>query len=209
MEIPIGGKGAFIWHRLHGEREETCETLARISGANCSVYRELLQGRLRKIDDALDRLMSGCFGKCPQCGQPITETRLDVDPATSLCLDCSAISSSESESSSTADVVLENLHAFDTILLRTQNSDYRLLLLDPNTGRALVEGGRYLLEPSEAFVKGSAVPGSAFKRGVITLGGRLEMWVNEKIFITSPVKSVDVKHNAAAESLESISAALH
>ena len=83
------------------------------------------------------------------------------------------------------------------------------MLLDPGTGRALVEGGSYLLEPSEGLVKGSALPGSVFNGGTIRVGGRLEMWVDEKVFLTSPVKSVEVKHNAAAESLESIFAALH
>jgi len=210
VEIPIGGKGGFSWNRLHVEREEICETLARISGPNSDVYRELLQARLRKLDDALDRLMSGSYGNCSQCGQSINEIKLDIDPATSRCLDCSGIKSkSASETSATTDVILENLNPFDTILLQTQNSEYRILLLDPNSGRALVEGGSYLLEPSEGLVKGSALPGSAFNAGAISPGGRLEMWMNEKVFLTSPVKSVEVKHNAPAESAESILAALH
>lgn len=90
VEIPIGGKGGFIWNRLHDEREDICETLARFSGPDSDVYRELLQARLRKVDDALDRLMSGSYGICSQCGQPINEIKLDTEPATSLCLDCSA-----------------------------------------------------------------------------------------------------------------------
>jgi hypothetical protein len=90
-EIPIGGKGGFIWNRLHGEREDICETLVGISGPEFNVTRELLQARLRKIDDALDRLMSGSYGICSQCGQSINEIKLDTDPATSRCLDCSAI----------------------------------------------------------------------------------------------------------------------
>ena len=209
VEIPIGGKRGAVWNRLHDEREETCETLVRISGSDCEIHRELLQARLRKLDGALDRLIAGSYGNCSQCGLAINETRLDVDPATSLCLDCSAISNSGSQTSSTADVVIENLNPFATILLQTLNSDYRILLLDPKTGRSLVEGGSYLLEPNEAFVKGSGIPGCAFKPGQISVGDRLEMWLNEKVFLTSPVKSLEVKENAAAESLESISAALH
>ena len=53
-EIPIGGSGGFIWNSLHGEREEICEALLK---DNCD--RKKLQAQLRKIDDALDRLMSG------------------------------------------------------------------------------------------------------------------------------------------------------
>jgi hypothetical protein len=212
VEIPIGGKGGFTWNRLHGEREEICETLVRTSGPDSDVYRELLQARLRKLDDALDRLMSGSYGNCSQCGGTINEIKLDTDPATSLCLDCSATkltTNSNSGTSSTTDVMVGSLTPFDTILLRTHNSHYRILLLDPNTGRALVEGGSYLLEPREGLVKGSALSGSAFNAGAISVGGRLEMWVDEKVFLTSPVMSVEVKHNAAAESPEGISVALH
>ena len=90
-EIPIGGKGGFIWNQLHGEREEICETLVKVSGPDSDVYSELLQARLQKIDDALDRLMSGSYGHCSQCDRAINEIKLDTDPATSLCLDCSGI----------------------------------------------------------------------------------------------------------------------
>jgi len=139
VEVPMGGKGGFVWNHLHGEREEICEAL---------------------VKDSND------------------------------------------------DVVIENLKPFDTILLRTQNSEYRILLLDPKTGRALVEGGNYLDEPSEALLKGSAASGSSFNTGSICVGCRLEMWVDERALITSPIKSIEVKHNSAAESLQSISEAL-
>lgn len=89
-EVPIGGKGGLVWNRLHGEREEICETLAGIFGPDSGVYCDLLQARLRMVDDALDRLMSGSYGNCAQCGQPVNQIKLEVDPATSLCLQCSA-----------------------------------------------------------------------------------------------------------------------
>src|ERR1041385_188789 len=142
-EIPIGGKGGFIWNRLHGEREEIWETLVGISGPNFDVTRELLQARLRKVDDALDRLMSGSYGMCSECSQPINEMKLDIDPATSLCLECSGSKPdsdiSNSETNASTGVLLESLNAYDTIFLRTHNTEYRILLLDPKTGRALVE----------------------------------------------------------------------
>lgn len=213
LSIPIGGKGGLTWNRLHGEREDICETLVQTNGPDAQIYRDLLQARLRKLDDALDRLISGAYGFCCQCGRPINEIKLDTDPATSLCLDCSGIktgsANASSETHSATDVVLERLNPYDTILLRTDNSEYRILLLDPKTGRALVEGGSYLPEPTEGLVKGSALGGAAFNGGAICLGGRLEMWVNEQVVLTSPVNSVEVKHNAAAESVETISTALH
>ena len=57
-EIPIGGKDGFAWNRLHEEREEICEALAKEAEGR----RRILQTRLRKVDDALDRLMSGGYG---------------------------------------------------------------------------------------------------------------------------------------------------
>ena len=56
IEIPIGGKQGFAWNRLHGEREDICERLLKETAES---RRKILQARLRNVDDALDRLMSG------------------------------------------------------------------------------------------------------------------------------------------------------
>jgi hypothetical protein len=218
VEIPIGGKGGSVWNRLHAERESICELLLKNSYVVSDGRKQLLQSRLRKIDDALDRLMSGSYGNCSECGRSITDTGLDIDPVQSLCLDCwsqapTARNSTESKEKvgdvdSTQGLAVQSLNAFDTIKLQTQNSDYRILLLDPATGRALVDGGAHLLEPSEALLRGSATPGSEFRGSEICIGSRFEMWVNEKVFITSPVKAVEVQRHDAAESLSEISAAL-
>jgi len=55
IEIPLGGKDGFAWNRLHGEREDICEALLK---EETDSRRKVLQTRLRKVDDALDRLMS-------------------------------------------------------------------------------------------------------------------------------------------------------
>jgi len=88
----IGRNGGLVWHRLHSEREDICEDLLQdcgvgvkqhMQGASPEViartaiwHREILQSRLRKIDDALDRLMSGSYGICSKCGKWIEETSL-------------------------------------------------------------------------------------------------------------------------------------
>ena len=203
IDIPIGGRGGFTWNRLHGEREDICEALAK---DGVEERNQLLQARLRKVDDALDRLMSGSYGNCSRCGRSIDDTRLDIDPALELCLSCWG---RESGSNLSDDVIIASLNAFDTITIQTHNSVYRILLLDPQTGRALIDGGHYLVEPSEALLKGSASLGAEFKVGTISVGSRLEMWVDERAFLTSPIKSVHVKHNSELESIEDISAALH
>ena len=210
VEIPIGGKGGLVWNRLHGERENICEGLLKDFGPVLGQRRESLQARLRKVDDALDRLMSGSYGKCSKCGHSIDEMKLDIDPALALCHDCGGGDpDAVRDDDEPGDVLLESLNPFDSILLRTHNSDYRILLLDPTIGRALVEGGTYLVEPSEALLRGSAVPGSEFKRGAICAGSRLELWVDERVFLTSTIKSVHVKHNGDTALVPEISAALH
>jgi len=235
IEIPIGGWEGFIWNRLHSEREDICEAMLKeplsISGVDVEAdsartvstkdsHREL-QERLRKIDDALDRLMSGSYGNCSKCSQWIGETELDLDPALALCVDCSEHQSanssesndlldlSEGSSSSEVELTLETLRPFDTILVRTLKSVYRILLLDPKTGRALVEGGQYLIEPREAYLSGSHLHDALFLPGSIVVGCRLEMWIGEKFISTSRVQSLDVKHHDSAESIEPITEAVH
>jgi len=210
-EVPIGGKAGFVWNRLHGEREQICDALLNDSElVGEEDGKDLLQKRLRKVDDALDRLMSGSYGHCSKCGRTIDENRLEVDPVLGLCLDCWGAEHPDNvvnETRSSCDLPLRTLNAFDTIVLRTHNSDYRIMLLDPETGRALVEGGTYLTEPAEAMLRGSAVRGSAFRSGEICVGCRVEMWVDEKVFITSPVKSIEIHH--PAETVVDISEALN
>jgi hypothetical protein len=219
--IPIGGKGGFVWNRLHGEREDVCEALLKDpqSSSQPLQSQQLLQARLRRIDDALDRLMSGSYGICSKCGRAIEDTTLDIDPAWALCLDCwgreagdTHLTRDETHLTGTGPnsrINLENLEPFDTVLLRTHNSDYRILLLEPKTGRALVEGGSLLTEPREGFVRGSSFPGELLNKGAICVGCRLEMWVEERVLLTSPIKSIEVKHSAPAESMRDISGALH
>lgn len=89
------------------------------------------------------------------------------------------------------------LSPFDTICLRTVNSEYRILLLDPKQGRALVEGGPYFAEPIEATLSGSTFGGSTLKVGWIGVGLRLEIWTNGKWTRTSPVQSILVTSSSA------------
>ena len=210
VDIPIGGEAGLTWNRLHDEREHICEALVK-DHQLADDRQPWLQARLRKLDDALDRVMSGSYGNCSKCGQAIDDTMLDSDPALALCLNCwtGTPPRSAHEMSSSGDVTIESLQPFDTVLLQTYNSNYRILLLDPKNGRALVEGGDYIVEPTEALVCGSAVVGDEFKPGTISVGCRLEMLVDERVILTSPVKTVSVKHNGDAESVRDISTALH
>jgi DnaK suppressor protein len=43
-----------------------------------------------ELRQALERIEAGNYGVCQQCGQPINPERLEILPATSLCVACSA-----------------------------------------------------------------------------------------------------------------------
>ena len=101
----VDRSGGLVWHQLHSEREDICEALLKEDAPDseaqltqlssnetgiraASWHRELLQARLRKVDEALDQLMAGRYGECRKCGKWIEDTKLDFDPAIAFCLDC-------------------------------------------------------------------------------------------------------------------------
>lgn len=43
---------------------------------------------LERIEAALQRIETGEFGECVDCGEPINIKRLQLDPAAPLCVDC-------------------------------------------------------------------------------------------------------------------------
>lgn len=93
------------------------------------------------------------------------------------------------------DLQLETLSKGDAILVKTRNSNYRFFLLDPESGHALVEGGRFFSEPVEAILWGSTLGGTAIKLGTISSGSHLEFCAEDKMIKTSPVLAVSVEHN--------------
>jgi RNA polymerase-binding protein DksA len=46
---------------------------------------------LTAIDAALQRIETGTYGTCTNCGKPIGEARLEALPWTDLCIDCAKL----------------------------------------------------------------------------------------------------------------------
>jgi DnaK suppressor protein len=46
--------------------------------------------KLKRIRDALDRLNEAKYGICEECGEEISEKRLQVMPFAAYCLECQA-----------------------------------------------------------------------------------------------------------------------
>jgi hypothetical protein len=106
-------------------------------------------------------------------------------------------------------VTLMTLEACDTIRARTRNSDYEIFLLDPKSGRALVRGGEYFTEPVEATVSGSTFGGCMLKLGWLGVGLRMEIYLNGKRTVTSPVQSLRVERvDFGADQFDSIESEL-
>jgi DnaK suppressor protein len=58
-----------------------------------------LRGReqrlLKKIDQALERVDTGTFGICEDCGSEINLKRLEARPVTTMCIDCKTLQEEE------------------------------------------------------------------------------------------------------------------
>jgi len=48
------------------------------------------RGHLAELDDALDRLRQGSYGRCERCWRPIAAGRLAARPAARTCITCAA-----------------------------------------------------------------------------------------------------------------------
>ena len=49
-----------------------------------------LRETLQEINEALEKLESGTYGRCESCGGPISEARLEAMPAAKFCIDCAS-----------------------------------------------------------------------------------------------------------------------
>ena len=100
------------------------------------------------------------------------------------------------ELSSTNDgIALRALTQFDMVRARTQNHEYYIFLIEPETGKAYVQGGRFFEQPIEATVSGSTFGGCMLKMGWLGVGLRIEICAGGQRIVTSPVKSLQIERN--------------
>lgn len=86
-------------------------------------------------------------------------------------------------------VAVESLSPGTALDVTTQNTRYRLVVMDPE-GHALVTGGRLFPDPTEVRIEGSTAGGNALKLGWICVGLRLEMTMGLRTVTTSPIQSI-------------------
>jgi len=91
------------------------------------------------------------------------------------------------------DIDLRSLPPGTELCVDTRNSRYRLVMLDGSGCNALVQGGRYFSQETEARIDGSTLGGSVLKAGWICLRLCLEFSVRGKRMVTSRVRAINVE----------------
>jgi hypothetical protein len=88
-------------------------------------------------------------------------------------------------------ISLREIEPLTTIVVRTHNSCYRILITHDTT--AIVRGGAFFPEPTPARIDGSGLGGTLLKVGWIGIGLRMEIFSDGRRIITSPVRDVTLE----------------
>jgi 3-deoxy-D-arabino-heptulosonate 7-phosphate (DAHP) synthase len=92
----------------------------------------------------------------------------------------------------TEGVQVDQLHALETLSVRTRNNVYEVVVTEPSSGAVMVRGGAHFPDFTPARVCGSTAGGSLLKRAGIYVGLRLEIELEDRRIVTSTVMSIDV-----------------
>jgi hypothetical protein len=90
-----------------------------------------------------------------------------------------------------AGVRLCDLPPFTTLLVRTRNSLYRVVVTQ--SPEVYVQGGAFFPDPTLAYVDGASIGGSCLKVGWISAGLLVEIRSGGRHIITSPVLAISIE----------------
>jgi len=88
-------------------------------------------------------------------------------------------------------VDLAELPALTRLDVRTQNTTYEVILLNPLESKVLIRGGRFFTTPTESYLCGSSYGGNLLKMSWVGVGMRLEVMREGRRIVTSTVESVN------------------
>jgi DnaK suppressor protein len=95
-QVADTGEAAAATVELDQSRVGRLSRMDAMQGQAVSVeVRARRRARLRRIASALERVESGEYGFCEDCGEPIGRGRLEFDPAADLCIDCATRAEAE------------------------------------------------------------------------------------------------------------------
>jgi hypothetical protein len=89
---------------------------------------------------------------------------------------------------STTGVLLRDLAPMTTLVVRTRNSEYHIVVASGD--EVLVQGGQFFPILTEARFSGASVGGSFLKVGWIGVGLRMEILADGRRIVTSPVHDI-------------------
>ena len=94
-------------------------------------------------------------------------------------------------------VGMGDLDALTTVLVKTLNTLYRIIVLEPPHSTILIQGGTFFPEPTEARLAGASLGGSMLKLSWFGCGLRMEVCAEGQRIVTSPVQSIEVRRDEA------------
>jgi hypothetical protein len=94
-------------------------------------------------------------------------------------------------------VALGELDPITTLLIRTDNSLYRVTVTRPEAREVLVQGGQFFPETTHACLSGSSVGGSLLRLAWVGIGLRMEFHAGGGRIVTSPVRAIGIERDEA------------
>ena len=88
-------------------------------------------------------------------------------------------------------ISLQDLDPLTTLLIRTRNSTYRVIVSSGTS--VIVQGGQFFPDATPARIDGSGFGGSLLKTAWIGVGFRMEIFANGERIITTPVRDVTIE----------------
>jgi hypothetical protein len=89
------------------------------------------------------------------------------------------------------------LQPLDRVTVRTRNSTYEIVVVTPGTADVAVRGGAFFPTFARVHVAGSSLGGGFLKLHMIHVGFRLELVVNTRSIVTSPVQAISIDRSDA------------
>ena len=99
--------------------------------------------------------------------------------------------------SQTDGIGLADLDPITTLLVRTENSLYEIVVVQPWLRAVLVQGGPFFPQATRAVLSGSNFGGSMLKLAWVGIGLRMEFHFDDEWIITSRVRSIAVQHDGS------------
>jgi hypothetical protein len=92
---------------------------------------------------------------------------------------------------------VDELSTLERLIVKTANSTYEIVLVDPERAGVLIRGGAFFPVYTPARLAGSSLGGSFLKLRSVHVGFRLELGTDRGFILTSPVRGVTVAPLAA------------